>query len=295
VIYENRQGYFLKNDAGKCRKSILLPSVINASPMSPLFLQQLILSVVVSGIWITLATMVSEKMGTKLGGMIANLPSTILTSLLFIGITQTPEFAAEATVTVPLGMFLSTMFLYVFISLAGKSLATALGAGLGTWILLALLASLFQETSRVVWTLLYFSGAIGTYLLAEKVLKIPSMGKIKKHYSVRQLLFRALFAGSVVGASVLIARTGSAFWAGLFASFPATMLSAMVILTVSAGPPFARGTGKIMLLASTNIVIYSFVAGYVFPLTGLWVGTLISYAAAALWVWFLKPLFDRGL
>ncbi len=263
--------------------------------MSALFLQQLVLSVVVSGIWITMATMVSEKMGTKLGGMIANLPSTILTSLLFIGITQTPQFAAEATVTVPLGMFLSTMFLYVFISLAGKGLAVALAGGLAAWILLALFSSLFQETNRLVWVVLYFAGAIGTYMLAEKVLKIPSMGKIKKRYSISQLLFRALFAGSVVGASVLIARTGSAFWAGLFASFPATMLSTMVILTVSAGPPFARGTGKIMLLASTNIVIYSFVAGYVFPLTGLWWGTLISYAVSALWVWFLKPLFDRGL
>ncbi len=264
-------------------------------PISALFAQQLILSVVVAGIWITLATMVSEKLGTKVGGMVGNLPSTILTSLLFIGITQTPSFAAEATVTVPLGMFLSTIFLFVFISLASRGLWLALAGGLTAWTLLAIAASFFQETGRIAWTLLYFSGAIGTYLLVEKVLKIPSLGRIKRRYSAGQILFRALFAGSVVGASVLIARTGSAFWAGLFASFPAMMLSAMVILSLSAGFPFAQATGKVMLLASTNIVIYSFVAGALFPVVGLWWGTLVSYVVAALWVWFLKPLFDKGI
>ncbi len=252
------------------------------------------MSVVVAGTWLTLATVVSEKLGTKIGGMVANLPSTLLVSLLFIGITQTPEFAAEAAIVVPLGMLLSTLFLFVFIALIPKGLPLALTAGLGTWIGLALLSSLFQDTSRYVWITMYILGAISTYYMAEKVLKIESMGRFKRKYKVGQILFRALFAGSVVGSAVWIASTGSAFWAGLFSSFPAMMLSAMVILSLSAGPSFARATGKIMLLASTNIVIYSFTAGYFFPIVGLWWGTLICYAISATWVWLLKPLFDRG-
>ncbi len=253
------------------------------------------MSVAVAGVWITVATVLSERMGSKLGGMIGNLPSTILTSLLFIGITQSPEFAAMATITVPLGMFLSTLFLYVFISLASRGLITALSGGLLTWISLAILASFFQDTARWAWTMLYFAGAIGTYLLAEKILKIPSHGKVKRPYSLQQIIFRAVFAGSIVGLSVLVARTGSAFWAGLFSSFPAMMLSSMVILSLSAGYPFARATGKVMLLASTNIVIYSFAAGALFPLIGIWWGSLVSYIVAAAWVWFLKPFFDRGI
>lgn len=262
---------------------------------SPVFIQQLVLSVIVAGAWITLATIVSEKMGTRTGGMVANLPSTILTSLLFIGIATTPEFAAEATQTVPLGMFLSTMFLYTFIVLAYKGLLFAISTALAVWVLLALFLSLFREASWYYWTLLYFAGAVGCWLMAEKVHKISSLAKISKQYSKRQLFFRAFFAGSVVGTSVIVARLGSAFWAGIFASFPAMMLSAMVILTLSAGFPFARATGKVMLLASTNIVIYSFVAGALFPIIGLWLGTLVSYVVAATWVWFLKPVFDKGL
>ncbi|MFO7873196.1 MAG: DUF3147 family protein [Bacteroidales bacterium] len=263
--------------------------------MSTLFLQQLLLSVIVAGTWITLATMLSEKMGSKTGGMIANLPSTILVSLLFIGITQTPEFAAQAAINVPLGMFFSTMFLYVFISLIPRGLPVALITGLATWFLLAFLFSRLQADGHILYTLLYFTGAVGTYLIAEKILKIPSLPKVKKRYTIWQLLFRAVFAGSVVGISVIIGRTGSAFWAGLSSAFPATILSTMVILSLSAGYPFARATGKVMLLASTNIVIYSFMVGAVFPLFGLWWGTLISYAVSALWVYLLKPLFDRGI
>lgn len=262
---------------------------------SSLFLQQLGLSILVAGVWITAATMLSERMGTKVGGMLGNLPSTILTSLLFIGITQSPEFVAETTRTVPLGMFLSTLFLFTFISLAKRGLLIALPASLSAWVILAGLSSFFQDTPRIAWILLYSAAALGTYLLAEKVLNIPSLGKINKRYSMAQILFRALFAGSVVGASVVIARAGSPFWAGIFASFPAMMLSAMVILTRSAGAPFARATGKIMLLASTNIVVYSLVASLSFPALGIWWGTLVAYLAAALWVWFLKPLFDKGL
>ena len=140
--------------------------------MSALFLQQLALSVVLAGLWISLASVLSERLGTKLGGMISNMPSTILVSLLFIGITQGPEFAAAATTTVPLGMSLSTIFLFSFIALVHKGLAKAVGGALFIWLALALIASLFQGVGRIGWTLIYFGVALTTYLLAERVLNI---------------------------------------------------------------------------------------------------------------------------
>lgn len=262
--------------------------------MSALFLQQLALSVVLAGLWISLASVLSERLGTKLGGMISNMPSTILVSLLFIGITQGPEFAAAATTTVPLGMSLSTIFLFSFIALVHKGLAKAVGGALFIWLALALLASLFQGVGRIGWTLIYFGVALTTYLLAERVLNIPSMGKTGRKYTIIQLLLRALFAGSVVGTSVLVARTGSAFWTGIFSTFPAVMLSSMVILSLSAGTGFARATGKIMLLASTNIVIYGYICGLMFPRYGLFWGSLVAFLISVGWIWMLKPLFIRG-
>ncbi len=263
--------------------------------MTSLFVQQLLLSIVVAGIWISAATLISEKVGSKLGGMISNLPSTILVSLLFVGLTQTPEFASSAAITVPLGMTLSTLFLFTYVTLIPKGIGIALTGGLGVWLVLAIFSSFFQDTSRITWTIIYFTVSVGTYLLAEKVLKIPSLGKTGKKYSLKQVLLRALFAGSVVGTAVFVGQTGSAFWTGLFSSFPAVMLSSMVILTLSAGPGFARALGKIMLLASTNIVVYAYFAGLLFSSMGLAWGTVISFVIATFWVWLLRPLFNRGL
>jgi len=239
--------------------------------------------------------MLSERLGSRLGGMVSNLPSTLLVSLLFIGITQGADFAAEATGTVPLGMILSTLFLFSFLLLLSKGLLLAIVGSLVVWLAIALFSSLFQDVGRQVWTILYFFVAIGCWLLAEKKLKIPSVGRTSRPYSGLQILIRALFAGSVVGAAVLLARGGSAFWTGIFATFPAVMLSSMVILTLSAGPGFAKGLGKIMLLASTNIVVYGYLAGIFFPKTGIWWGTLMAFAVSALWVFLLKPLFDKSL
>jgi hypothetical protein len=262
--------------------------------MLPLFYQQVLLSVLVAGVWITSTTVISERLGSKLGGMISNLPSTILVSLLFIGITQGTDFAARASVTVPLGMTLCTLFLFVFIILVPRSLPLALVAGLATWAGFAILSSFFQGSGRVVWTVLYFVVSITTYLVAEKVIRIPSAPKTQRKHSPYKIIIRALFAGGVVGSAVIASSTGNAFWTGLFATFPAVMLSSMVILTLSAGHHFARALGKIMLLASTNIVVYGFCAGYFFPIIGLTWGTIASYAVAATWVAVLKPLFDKG-
>ncbi len=262
--------------------------------MDNLFIKQLLLSIVVAGTWISLATLLSERLGSKLGGMISNLPSTILVSLLFIGITQSPEFAAASTKTVPLGMFLCTIFLYVFIALVNKGLILATVGGLLAWGVSALISSLFQNTGMNTWAALYFLSSATTYLLAEHRLKIPSMGRTGKKYTPFQVLMRALFAGSVVGLAVVVGRSGSAFWTGIFATFPAVMLSSMVILTMAAGAGFARATGKIMLLASTNIVIYGYVAGYLFPRLGLMYGTLISFGISFLWVAMLRPMLNKS-
>lgn len=261
--------------------------------MTPLFAQQVALSVLVAGTWISTTTLISERLGSRLGGMISNLPSTILVSLLFIGITQGTDFAVQTSVAVPLGMTLSTLFLFTFISLVPRGLGWALAGSLSVWVGFAILSSFFQEVGRFSWTMLYFVVALSTFWMAEKVIRIPSMPRTGKKYSTMKVIMRAVFAGTVVGSAVVVGATGNAFWAGLFATFPAVMLSSMVILTLSAGAAFARALGKIMLLASTNIVIYGFCAGYFFQWLGLGWGTLVSFVIASAWVWLLKPLFDR--
>ena len=53
------------------------------------------LSFLVGGVWVTLSSVAAERFGSKAGGLIGGLPSTIVVTLLFIGLTQSAERAAE--------------------------------------------------------------------------------------------------------------------------------------------------------------------------------------------------------
>lgn len=72
-----------------------------------------------------------------MGGLIGGLPSTILVSLLFIGITQTPRIAAETTTLIPLIQGVSGVFVLVYLAVVRRGLMLGLTAGLGVWVALA--------------------------------------------------------------------------------------------------------------------------------------------------------------
>jgi Archaeal/vacuolar-type H+-ATPase subunit I len=251
------------------------------------------LAFVIGGIWISLATILSEKLGSKTGGMVANLPSTILVSLLFIGINQGATFAAQAASAVPIGMIIDTIFLFIFIALVEKGLILATIIALASWFTLAAISSPLKELSVWITSLAYLGIATTIFLLTEYRLNIHSLPKTGKAYSNMQLITRAIFAGLVVSGAVTIGRTGNSYWSGLFSTFPAVMLSSMVILTISAGSQFAKATGKVMLITSTNIVVYGWAVTIFYPSLGLFWGTILSYILAAISVYMLRPVVSR--
>ncbi|HLP47688.1 MAG TPA: DUF3147 family protein, partial [Candidatus Kapabacteria bacterium] len=102
-----------------------------------------------------------------------------------------------------------------------------------------------------------------------------------------------LFAGSVVAGTTIISSFAGTYWVGLFSTFPAVMLSSMVILTLNQGADFARATGKIMILSSTNIIIYALGVSLTYPTMGIVFGTILSFAMAFLWVMLLHPLVQK--
>jgi len=75
-------------------------------------------------------------------------------------------------------------------------------------------------------------------------------------------------------------------------TFPAVLLSTMVILIINQGIPFARATGKILILSSSNIIVYGIVVYFTFPALGIALGTAVSFAASLIWVLALRPVSD---
>lgn len=131
------------------------------------------------------------------------------------------------------------------------------------------------------------------FILAERVLRIRAVPHKDTTFSWKQIVLRALFAGTVVAGAVTIAQFAPPYMTGILATFPAVLSSTLVIFTLSQGTDFARATGKILILSSSNIIIYSWIAGLTFPSLGPWIGTVLSFAASIAYVALLGKLIAK--
>ena len=114
--------------------------------MDHLFLLKLSLSFLVGSAFVTLCTVAAEKFGSKVGGLIGGLPSTVVVTLLFIGLVQTPEAASQATDVIPLVLGFNGLFLVTYVFLAQWGLWIGLGSALAVWSVLALLTILLRRS-----------------------------------------------------------------------------------------------------------------------------------------------------
>lgn len=257
-----------------------------------LFHQQILLSFFLAGGLIAIFTLSAERLGSRSGGLITNLPSNILITMIFISLSQGNGFLKQMIPAIPVGMLIDTFFLLVFVLLLRYNLFTAIAGSLLTWLILALLAG--NISSFNVWLNLFIYMAV-TFLVwfwLELRFSIPAMGKSGKKYTPAQLALRAAFAGGIVGGVVLISAFVPAYLTGIISTFPAVLFSSMVILTVNQGKNFARATGKVMILSSTNISLYAVGVYYTFPTLGILKGTLISFSISVLWILLIHFIFS---
>lgn len=258
-----------------------------------LFITKVALSFVVAGCWITFATFLAERLGSKLGGLFGNLPTNIVVSLLFIALTQDVSVVREATEAVPFALMIDKIFLLLFIWLLPRAYIFALIGGLFSWFLLAWGANELQFTDWMFTIPIYLFVTAIVFLVVEKVFDIPSHSKKLLKHPKYQYFIRAFFAGSVVATSVVIAKLVGPYWGGLFAAFPASLLSTLTILHFTRGAGFAQATGKILILSTSNNVFYALAVFITYPLYGILRGTIISYLVAVVVVLSLMPLLKR--
>ncbi len=261
--------------------------------MDSIFLIKVVSSFVIAGSWIALSTMIAERMGSKIGGLISNLPSNILVSLIFVALVNDVSYVTNAAISVPLGISICTLFLVVFIIFLRFNLFIAITTSLLFWFLFAFLSSTLSLDNFYLNISISLVIIILSAIFLEKVLKTPSIQNTKRTLSLSQFVGRILFSGSIVAGVVIISKFSSPYFVGIFATFPAMLLSTMIILTLNQGKRFAQGTGKILALSLSNTVVYIVAVYFTYPKFGILWGTIISYALSALWITFLYPLVKK--
>src|SRR5713226_1907355 len=124
--------------------------------MTDLLILHLILAFMVGGAWVSSATLVAERYGSALGGLVGGLPAISIVSFLFIGLYQSPETASQATVVFPLALSFTMSFLLVYATVSNRGFPVAFLSALIVWI------GLSATTALVNLRNLFFS--VGVFL-----------------------------------------------------------------------------------------------------------------------------------
>jgi uncharacterized protein DUF3147 len=261
--------------------------------MDSVFLTKVTISFFVAGVWIATATFLAERFGTKIGGLITNLPSNILVSLIFIAQVNDINFVVNSIPAIPIGMTINSVFIFVYILVLPLGILRSTILSLFIWFLLAFVSIQVNFENLKLNVIIYIVLTLVLFFIADKYLKLPQQQKSDKPYKINQLILRAVFAGGLVAAVVFISNFFDAYIVGIFSSFPAVLLSTMVILAINQNIAFARVTGKILILSTSNIVVYSLVVYFTYPTLGIVWGTVFSFLCAFIWVWVFYPMLNK--
>lgn len=239
--------------------------------LSPLV--EIILPFLFSFLVVILITVLAERYGTKAGGIIGTLPSTIIIAFLFIAINRGIPFTSHSITVAIAIMAMNLLFLTAFALLIPRSLPIALLGSFLIWTIGTVTIYFTNLDSMLVSQIIFLLAYAGCFWYLEKYKKIPSQHKINMTYSARKLLLRGLLAGTVIASAVALSNINAAI-SGILAMFPAIFLSTMLIAYLEHGPDFTRALAKAMIFGSLSVTAYGLAIYFLYPTTGIILGTL---------------------
>ena len=148
---------------------------IELSPtrMEPILVQAII-PFVLSALIVIIITVVAEKFGTKLGGILGTLPSTIVVAFIFIYINRGIDFAAQSVAVVPAEMGINILFLFFFTLLINRGIQTATIISLLIWAMMSAVLFLIDLQDIFISILIYTLSLAVSFSILENVKKIQS-------------------------------------------------------------------------------------------------------------------------
>lgn len=246
--------------------------------LSDSFFLHLVLAFAVGSLWVSAITIIAEKKGSIVGGILGGLPSTSAFSFLFIGLNQSSAAAVQATTVFPLAFGVTSAFLLGYAFFAQKGFGRGILVSLLMWFAVSglIVGSGLQDFSLSLVSGILISAL--TYYCFTK-LKLKNLKGEKTHYKIRDVALRGVGAGALVLVSVFLSQIGGPVLGGIAAAFPAVFTSTLIILNRSRGTEFSRAVTKPLVLCGIlTIIPFCVAVRFLYPTMGIWLGTLVSYA-----------------
>ena len=266
----------------------------------------IILSSVMAGVVAILATVLIERWGGAIGGIIT-LPTTIVPASIgiWIGISGDLELFTAAMSMVPVGMLLNVLFLgswrvlprYFEDIIEQRYLVYAVAfSSVLLWLIFASISTFSVEAISP------FVGPVVVGISAVLLAIVLGFLAVSSHanapsgtnsVSIISIISRGVAAGGAIGLAVWIAGLGLPFISGVVSVFPAIFLTTMVSLWLAQGRAVPVGATGPMMLGSASVSIYGLISIPIFSIYGPWVGSAIAWFSSVIfysipigiWTW----------
>ncbi|MCB9763202.1 MAG: hypothetical protein H6739_25725 [Alphaproteobacteria bacterium] len=242
-------------------------------------------------------TVLIERFGGLIGGLLGTLPSTIVPAAAgIVAGSPSEEGFALAMCAVPAGMLVNAGFLWLWRALPPRLPAGSVGARLGAMVALTLGA--WAAGAAVLVGLMGAAADAGIEPMATGLGSLALLVLLGVAASLRPLpaprgtrrvgpvtlVARGGLAAVAIGVSVALSATGGALAAGMAAVFPAIFLTTMVALWLSQGEAVPTGAVGPMMLGSASVAAYALLVVVTFPALGVLGGSVVAWVLAALGV-----------
>ena len=249
--------------------------------MSSIFVEYLLAAFLIGGVWVAAATLIAERAGSRLGGLIIGLPSTTVVSFAFIAASQSTSAAVASTTVFPLVYGVTAIMLSAYYAISSRrGFIAGLASSMLAWVCLASVIVLlhFGIMEAMGGYLLLFIVSLYVFTLAPKARQTAGANH-KSTYG--QLILRGVFSGAIVSASVLGSHIAGPAIGGALTALPASFIASLIILDRADGPEFARSAAKPMMLSGMlTSVAYGLSVRFLYLQLGVISGTVASFAIA---------------
>jgi uncharacterized membrane protein (GlpM family) len=245
------------------------------------FMLQTVFPFLLSATIVILITVIAEKFGTKIGGIIGGMPTTIIVAYVFIAINRGLEFASDSIAVVPAEMGINLVFVFLLAIIAFKSKILALIISFICWAIMSAILFYSGIDNILISVVIYFCGLSSTFYLLEKKIKIKSVSRIKVHYTPFKIALRGVLAGTVISISVILSNFNPTL-SGIFTVFPAILSSTMIISLKEHGPVFSSGIAKSMIFGSLSVMSYAVSIYFFYEIYGIIIGNIVAFCISLL-------------
>jgi len=229
-------------------------------------------------------SLIAERSGPRVAGILAGYPLGIAIALFFIGYEIGPEFAARSAVFTQAGL-ISNLCLT-----AGYLLGQRLpgrwgllgGSVLGVTAFL-LAASLLQWVpGRLPVQLALTTIAIAWFSFAYR--RLPEQTVQRRPMTLAVMLVRGVVAAAIVVLVTALAHVLPERWAGLLAGFPFTMYPLLVLMHLGYGPRMVTTIIKHYPVGLSSLMVYAAVVALSYAPLGIYRGTALGFLLATVFL-----------